>query len=73
MDALSQALQAVQMTGAIFFGADLSAPWALESPASSSVAPSNGVSLVSMLGKRGLSASVNAPEPIGHAPCALGG
>ena len=39
MDALSQALQAVQMTGAIFFGADLSAPWALESPASRSVAP----------------------------------
>jgi AraC-like DNA-binding protein len=39
MDALSQALQAVQMTGAIFFDADFTAPWAVESPAAREVAP----------------------------------
>ncbi|MCA9551207.1 MAG: AraC family transcriptional regulator [Myxococcales bacterium] len=38
MDALSGVLRAVRLTGAVFFQADFTAPWALESPESSMLA-----------------------------------
>jgi AraC-like DNA-binding protein len=39
MDALSEALNAVRMTGAIFFNAEYSAPWGFESPDAARMAP----------------------------------
>ena len=39
MDALSEALKAVRMTGAIFFNAEFSAPWGFAAPPAQRVAP----------------------------------
>lgn len=43
MDALSQALNAVRMTGAIFFNAEFTAPWGFTTPSAQQVAPMLGL------------------------------
>jgi Cupin len=39
MDALSEALNAVRMTGAIFFTAEFTAPWGFAAPPAQKIAP----------------------------------
>ena len=39
MDALSEALRSVQMTGAIFLDAEFTAPWSFQSPRAQQAAP----------------------------------
>lgn len=43
MDALSEVLRVVQLSGAVFFQASLTAPWAFESPAEATLAPTLGL------------------------------
>ena len=43
MDALSEVLKVVQLNGAVFFNARLTAPWCFESPAEASLAPLLGL------------------------------
>ncbi|MEO8411554.1 MAG: hypothetical protein ABI478_13380, partial [Propionivibrio sp.] len=45
MDALSQTLNAVRMTGAIFFNAEFTAPWGFTTPSAPKVAPFLGLEI----------------------------
>jgi AraC-like DNA-binding protein len=49
MDALSEALRGVRITGAVFFNGEFTAPWGVSSPAASTVAPLLGPGTEHML------------------------